>query len=102
MPISPTWAAKSVPVRDTARPPADRSPPPSPAPHPAGRPAPPLLQPEQRVELAHAIERRQVVVATDHAVVDEDLRHREPPVRALDHRRAVEPNVDLIVLDALA
>src|SRR3954464_9540128 len=55
---------------------------------------------DQLVELAGALERDELVAAPDMLALDEDLRHRRSPSRALDHRlflRPAEIDHDLLI-----
>src|SRR3954463_9018170 len=58
---------------------------------------------DQLVELAGALERDELVAAPDMLALDEDLRHRRSPSRALDHRlflRPAEIDHDLLIRHA--
>src|SRR4051794_33712566 len=60
---------------------------------------------KQRIELAGALQRMQVVAAADVRFTDENLRHGPAAVRASHHfgaARAFHAHVDLEELDALA
>src|SRR5208282_4057865 len=61
--------------------------------------------PEQRIELAGALECVEFVATADVPRVDEDLRYRGTSVRPLDHllpHRAIRRDVDLTKVDPLA